>query len=116
MNAFINNAWADAHSISQGSPYSLIIMLIVFAIIFYFMIFRPQQKRNKNHRELLNSISKGDEVVTNGGLVGRVIRVTTAGYIFIVLNEKSNDISSHEVLIKHDCVTSILPKGTMKTL
>lgn len=116
MNVFINDAWANTSSMSQGSPYSLIMMLVIFCIIFYFMIFRPQQKRNKSHTELLNSISKGDEIVTNGGLVGRVVRVTTTGYIFIILNEKSNNITFHEVLIKRDCVTAILPKGTMKSL
>lgn len=118
MNMFINNAWADTNSVSQGNPYSLIMMLVVFAIIFYFLIFRPQQKRNKNHKELLNSISKGDEIVTIGGLVGRVVRMTTTGYIFIILNDKGNNdmIPIHEVLIKRDCVTAILPKGTMKAL
>lgn len=117
MNVLISSAWADTNSASQGNPYSLIIMLIIFAVIFYFMIFRPQQKRNKNHRELLNSISKGDEVVTSGGLIGRVVRLTTSDYIFIILNDKNNDVvTAHEVLIKRDCVTAILPKGTMKAL
>lgn len=117
MNVLISNVWANTNSVSQGNPYSLIIMLIVFAVIFYFMIFRPQQKRNKNHKELLNSISKGDEIVTSGGLVGRVVRITTTGYIFIVLNEKGNDVAAvNEVLIKRDCITAVLPKGTMKAL
>lgn len=116
MNVFVNNVWANTGSSSQGNPYSLIIMLIIFAVIFYFMIFRPQQKRNKNHKELLNSISKGDEIVTSGGLVGRVVRVTATDYIFIILNEKSNDVAIHEVLIKRDCITAVLPKGTMKAL
>lgn len=116
MNVIANSAWANTNTVSQSNPYSLVIMLIIFAAIFYFMIFRPQQKRNKNHRELLDSISKGDEIVTNGGLVGRVVRITTTGYIFILLNEKNNDIAAHEVLVKRDCITAILPKGTMKAL
>lgn len=116
MNIFVNNAWANTNSVSQGNPYSLVIMLIVFAIIFYFMIFRPQQKRNKHHKELINSISKGDEILTNGGLVGRVIRIASTGYIFILLNEKNHNIATHEILIKRDCITAILPKGTMKAL
>ncbi|URJ25300.1 preprotein translocase subunit YajC [Candidatus Blochmannia ocreatus (nom. nud.)] len=112
---FIHNAWAQTNADIQNNPYSLIIMLIVFAGIFYFMIFRPQQKRTKNHKELLNSIAKGDEILTNGGLVGRVIKVTETGYIFIILNEKNN-VNGNEILIKKDCVTTILPKGTMKSL
>ncbi|CAD83744.1 preprotein translocase YajC subunit [Candidatus Blochmanniella floridana] len=115
MNWLINKVWANNNAVDQGSPYSLIIMLIIFIIVFYFTIFRPQQKRSKNHKELLDSIVKGDEIVTTGGLVGRVLRVTESGYIFIILNEKNNYIHN-EVLIKRDCVTAILPKGTMKSL
>ncbi|URJ27963.1 preprotein translocase subunit YajC [Candidatus Blochmannia vicinus] len=115
MNIFIKTAWANANSNSQSNPYSLAIMVAIFAGIFYFMIFRPQQKRNKIHKELLSSISKGDEILTNGGLIGRVVRTTETGYIFIILNEK-NDTSGNEILIKRDCVTAILPKGTMKAL
>lgn len=112
---FINEVWAKDNVTDPGSPYSLIIMLMVFAIIFYFMIFRPQQKRNKNHKELLNSITKGDEILTSGGLVGRVIKITNIGYVSIVLNEKNNDIN-HTALIKRDCITAVLPKGTMKSI
>lgn len=110
---FINTAWATDNITDQSNPYSLILMLIIFAVIFYFTIFRPQQKRNKNHKKLLNSITKGDEILTSGGLVGRVIKITNIGYFLIVLNEKNNDVN-HTVLIKRDCITAVLPKGTMK--
>lgn len=112
---FISQAWATDAVADQGSPYSLIIMLIIFAIIFYFTIFRPQQKRNKNHKELLNSITKGDEVLTSGGLIGRVMKITDMGYIVITLNEKTNDVH-YTVFIKRDCITAVLPKGTMKSI
>lgn len=112
---FINEAYAKDYSTDQGSPYSLVIMLIVFAVIFYFTIFRPQQKRNKSHKELLNSLTKGDEILISGGLVGRVIKITNKGYIFIALSEKTNDVA-HAVLIKRDSITAILPKGTMKSI
>lgn len=112
----INEVWAKDNVTEQTNPYSLIVMLIVFAVIFYFVIFRPQQKRNKSHKDLLNSITKGDEILTGGGLVGRVVKITNTGYIYISLNEKSNDSNHVVVLIKHDCVTAILPKGTMKTV
>ena len=62
-------------------------MLVVFGLIFYFMILRPQQKRTKEHKKLMDSISKGDEVLTNGGLVGRVTKVAETGYIAIALND-----------------------------
>ncbi|AUC44032.1 Preprotein translocase subunit YajC [Dickeya solani RNS 08.23.3.1.A] len=85
-------------------------MLAVFGLIFYFMILRPQQKRAKEHKKLMDSISKGDEVLTNGGLVGRVTKVADNGFITIALND------TNEVVIKRDYVTSVLPKGTMKAL
>lgn len=115
MNGIINKVWANENAPGQGSPYSLIIMLVIFAVIFYFTIFRPQQKRNKNHQKLINSISRGDEILTTGGLIGKVIKTTETGYIFVVLNTKVSD-SNNEVLIRRDCVTAILPKGTMKSI
>ena len=75
MSFFISDAVASAGAPAQGSPYSLIIMLVVFGLIFYFMILRPQQKRAKDHKKLMDSIGKGDEVLTTGGLIGRVTEV-----------------------------------------
>ncbi len=70
MSFFISDAVAATGAPAQGSPMSLILMLVVFGLIFYFMILRPQQKRTKEHKNLMNSIAKGDEVLTNGGLGG----------------------------------------------
>lgn len=110
MSLFISDAAASAGASAQGSPYSMVIMLVVFGLIFYFMILRPQQKRAKEHKNLMASIGKGDEVLTNGGLIGRVTKVTENGYIAIALND------TNEVVIKRDFVTAVLPKGTMKAL
>lgn len=89
---------------------SLILMLVVFGLTFYFVILHPQQKRTKEHKNLMNSIAKGNEVLTNGGLVGRVIKVAESGHIIIVLNDTT------EVVTKHDLVVVVLPKDTMKAL
>ncbi|MBX4181212.1 preprotein translocase subunit YajC [Sodalis sp. CWE] len=110
MSFFVSNAVAATDSPSQSSPYSLAIILLIFGLIFYFMILRPQQKRAKAHKKLMNSISKGDEILTTGGLVGRVTKVTSPDYISIALNE------TNEVVIKRDFVAAILPKGTIKAL
>ncbi|ADO08560.1 preprotein translocase subunit YajC [Pantoea sp. Bo_2] len=110
MSLFISDAVAAAGAPSQGSPYSLVIMLVVFGLIFYFMILRPQQKRAKEHKKLMDSISKGDEVLTSGGLVGRVTKVSDTGYVAIALND------TNEVVIKRDFVAAVLPKGTIKAL
>ena len=107
MSFFISEAAASAGAPAQGSPYSLIIMLVVFALIFYFMILRPQQKRAKDHRKLMESIAKGDEVLTTGGLIGRVTKVSETGYVVLELSENT------EVTIKRDFVAAVLPKGTM---
>ncbi|MTC29633.1 preprotein translocase subunit YajC [Providencia alcalifaciens] len=110
MSFFISEAAASAGAPAQGSPYSLIIMLVVFALIFYFMILRPQQKRAKDHRKLMESIAKGDEVLTTGGLIGRVTKVAETGYVVLELSENT------EVTIKRDFVAAVLPKGTMKAI
>jgi preprotein translocase subunit YajC len=110
MSFFISDAVAAAGAPSQGSPYSLVIMLVVFGLIFYFLILRPQQKRAKEHKKLMDSISKGDEVLTSGGLVGRVTKVSDTGYVAIALND------TNEVVIKRDFVAAVLPKGTIKAL
>ncbi|CCP02325.1 UPF0092 membrane protein yajC [Erwinia amylovora Ea644] len=109
MNFNTSDAVAAAAP-SQSSPYSMVIMLVVFGLIFYFMILRPQQKRAKEHKKLMDSIAKGDEVLTTGGLVGRVTKVADTGYVAIALNDTT------EVVVKRDFVAAVLPKGTMKAL
>ena len=111
MSFFISDAVASTGAAaSQGSPMSLIVMLVVLVLIFYFMILRPQQKRAKSHKQLMDSITKGDEVLTTGGLIGRVAKVSDTGYIVLELNETT------EVTIKRDFVAAVLPKGTLKAL
>ncbi|PPI88387.1 preprotein translocase subunit YajC [Candidatus Pantoea edessiphila] len=110
MNYFISDAFAASDSPFQRNYYSLIIMLVTFSIIIYFMILRPQQKRINEHKQLMESISKGDEVLTNGGLVGLVTKITKLGYVTLALNETT------EVIIKRDFISTILPKGTIKNL
>lgn len=110
MSFFMSDAIASPGDLTQGTPYSLIIMLVMFGLIFYFMILRPQQKRAKDHKKLMDSIGKGDEVMTTGGLIGRVAKVAETGIITIALNETT------EVMTKRDFVAAVLPKGTMKAL
>jgi preprotein translocase subunit YajC len=84
-------------------------MFVVLAAIFYFLLIRPQMKQVKEHRKLVESLAKGDEVVTNGGLLGRINEV---GDNFLVL-EIAKDI---EVKVQKQSVTQVMPKGTLKTL
>ncbi|MGP1947315.1 MAG: preprotein translocase subunit YajC [Arsenophonus sp. NC-PG7-MAG3] len=110
MSLFISETIASTGEQPQENPYSLIIMVVVFGLIFYFMILRPQQKRAKEHKRLIDSISKGDEILTTSGLIGRVTKVSETGYVIIALND------TNDVTIKRDFIAAILPKGTMKSI
>ncbi|ANZ22367.1 preprotein translocase subunit YajC [Buchnera aphidicola (Diuraphis noxia)] len=110
MNFFTQNANTIASVSSESNSYSLVIMFIIFLLIFYFMLFRPQQKKDKEHKNLINSLSQGDEIITTSGLLGRIIRITKNGYILLQLNDTT------EVFIKCEFVASSLPKGTLKSL
>lgn len=107
---FISQAHASADAAQQGGGMQLIIMMVLFAVIFYFMIYRPQAKRVKEHKNLMSSMSKGDEVLTGGGLVGKITKIDDTDFIVIALGEKN------EVTIKKDFVTAVLPKGTIQSL
>jgi preprotein translocase subunit YajC len=110
MNDFlISNAWAQGAPPPQSSPVSGLFMFVVLAAIFYFLLIRPQMKQVKDHRKLVESLAKGDEVATNGGLLGRINEV---GENFLVL-EIAKDI---EVKVQKQSVTQVMPKGTLKTL
>lgn len=71
LDLIISPAAAQAAP-NQGSPMSLLVMMVLFFGVFYFMAIRPQMKRAKEHRALLSGLSKGDEVLTNGGVAGRI--------------------------------------------
>ena len=109
--SLISVAHAAPAGTSAGGGFEMLIMLGMFAVIFYFMIYRPQAKRVKEHKTLMSSMGKGDEVLTSGGLVGKIAKVSEENdYIVIALNDTT------EVTIKKDFVTAVLPKGTMKSL
>jgi preprotein translocase subunit YajC len=89
----------------------MIIMLAVFGAVFYFMIYRPQAKRMKEHKGLMSSLAKGDEVLTQGGIVGKIVKVSDEkDFIVVTLNE------GNDVTIQKAAITAVLPKGTMKSL
>ena len=95
----------------QGSGLEMLIILAVFGVIFYFMVFRPQSRRQKEQRNLLSSLSKGDEILTSGGLIGKITKVSAEDEnIVIALND------NNEVMISRNFVVATLPKGTMKAL
>jgi len=112
MSFFISDAHAQAAGgAQQGGGIEMLIMLGVFGLIFYFLLYRPQAKRVKEHKALVESLSKGDEVLTQGGLVGRITKVSEEkDFIEIALND------TNEIVVQKSSVTAVLPKGTMKAI
>ena len=92
---------------SGGSSWSFLIIIVVIGVLFYFMLIRPQQKRQKQHREMVSQLSAGDEVVTSGGVLGRVTRVNEQ-YIGVEIAK------GVEVRVQKSSVGAVLPKGTVK--
>lgn len=101
-------AAAEAPSM-QESLLSMAPMLVGIFLLFYFMIFRPQQKRQLEHRKLMESLGAGDEIITAGGIVGRIVKMTD-DFIRVAL---ADDV---EIILQRASISKILPKGTMKTL
>lgn len=113
----ISNAYAaagtaaaqGAHATPEGSFLSVLPMLIIFIAVFYFLLVRPQSKRAKEHRELLDQLAVGDEVVTTGGVIGRLAKLRDN---YLVLSV-SKDV---EITIQKNAVASVLPKGTLESV
>ena len=91
------------------SAISQVILFGGFILIFYFLIWRPQSKRAKEHKALVSGLDKGDEVVTGGGLVGKITRLTDD---YLVL-EVADGV---EIRIQRQAVAQALPKGTLKDI
>ncbi|MDC9720311.1 MAG: preprotein translocase subunit YajC [Gammaproteobacteria bacterium] len=109
MSFFIESAMAEGEVAAGGDTSSLVIMMVIFAAVFYFMIWRPQSKRTKDHKNLMSGLSKGDEVVTNGGIIGKVAKVSD-DFITITL---ADGVDAH---FQKAAVASVLPKGTIKSI
>jgi preprotein translocase subunit YajC len=91
----------------QGSGYESLLLLVVFFAIFYFLLIRPQMKRNKEHKKLLADISKGDEIITTSGIVGKITGMEDA-FIYLTISE------GVEIKVQKQSVTTVLPKGSVK--
>ena len=107
MDFFISNAWAQGAAQSPEAGLLSFLPLILIFIIFYFLLMRPQIKRAKEHKKMVESLSKNDEVVTSGGIMGRITKVDEA---YLVL-EVADGV---RVKVQKNAVGSLLPKGTLK--
>ncbi len=107
MDFLISSAYAQAAGAAQPSPWSPLLMMLVFVAVFFFFVIRPQMKRAKDHRTMVSAIAKGDEVVTNGGILGRVDEVGDA-FLSIEIADKV------VVRVQKHAIAAVLPKGTLK--
>ncbi len=108
MDFLIPNAWA-AGAPAQGNALAEMLPLLILFVVFYLFLIRPQMKKAKEQRQMVDALQKGDEVVTSGGLLGRITQI---GDNFLVL-EVSKGI---ELKVQRQAVSQVLPKGTLKTL
>ncbi|MEN8168868.1 MAG: preprotein translocase subunit YajC [Pseudomonadota bacterium] len=111
MSFFISDAMAEAAPAAAQQPNLIeaLFPFIILFVVFYFLLIRPQSKRAKAHKAMVEAVGKGDEVVTQGGLYGKVTEV----------NEEYLQVSvadNVEVKVQRGAITSLLPKGTIKSL
>jgi len=108
----ISNAFAQAASGAAQDPFGGLrqfAMPIVILIIFWFMLIRPQMKRAKEHKALLEGLQKNDEVVTNSGIVGKVAQIGDS-YIHIEVAPNT------QIVVQKQAIGAVLPKGTLKSI
>ena len=109
MGFLVSDAMAAPQAAATTPGFDSFIFVGLLFVIFYFMIIRPQSKRQKEQRDMVSAVGKGDEVVTNGGLIGKIIK---AGDTFLVLELAANV----EVNVQRNAIMQVLPKGTIKGL
>ncbi len=107
MNFFISNAYAQSAGGSE-TLMSLAPLVIIFGV-FYFLLIRPQSKRQKEHKELISNLSTGDEVTTAGGILGKVTEVKDD---FVKIQVADNVV----VTVQKHTVGAVMPKGTIKSV
>ena len=111
MSFLVEDAWADAAQVPpQPSVWGTVLPLVVFMVVFYFLLWRPQSKRNKEQKELMSSLAVGDEVVLAGGMIGRLKRIVDD---YVVVEVGNNNT---ELRFQKSAVTATLPKGTIKNI
>jgi preprotein translocase subunit YajC len=104
MDFLISDAHAQAAQ--QGDPFSFLLPMLIIFGAFYFLLIRPQQKRQKAHKELVNALSAGDEVITAGGILGKVTAVTDH-YATLRI---ADDV---DIKVQKSTVSAVVPKGTI---
>jgi preprotein translocase subunit YajC len=105
---FISNAYAQSAAGGSGSLMSFLPIVLMFVVL-YFLMIRPQMKRQKEQKAMIDALAKGDEVITAGGILGKVTKVTEA-YVTVEVSDGT------EIVMQKASVTMLLPKGTIKSI
>jgi len=104
----ISNAYAQAAGGGDPGFMGLLPIVLMFVLL-YFLMIRPQMKRAKDHKQMVEALQKGDEVITAGGVVGRISRLVD-GYVILEIAQNT------EISVQRTAVQTLLPKGTIKTI
>ncbi len=106
----INPAWAQGSgAAAPGGGYESLILIVLMFAVLYFLMIRPQMKRAKEHKTLIEALQKGDEVVAAGGVLGRISKVNE-NYVTLEIADNV------EVRVQRPAVQLVLPKGTIKNI
>ncbi len=105
---FLDTAWAAPAAASQGGPFGSLMMIVIIFVVFYFLLIRPQSKRAKEHRKMVEVLGVGDEVVTSGGVLGRI---TELGEQFVKVEIADGTVVS----VQRHTIGALMPKGTYKS-
>jgi preprotein translocase subunit YajC len=108
MNSLISPAWAQGVTASPASQIPFLLVMAAIFVMFYLVLWRPQQKKQKEHQTLISKLSTGDEVVTTGGVLGKI---TDVGDSFITL-EIADGV---RIKVQKFQVSALMPKGTLKS-
>jgi preprotein translocase subunit YajC len=106
---FISNAYAQSPLDGLSGNLTSFLPIILMFVVLYFLMIRPQMKRQKEQKSMMDALAKGDEVVTAGGVLGKIIKVADAYITLEIAN-------GTEIVVQKGAVTTLLPKGTIKSL
>jgi preprotein translocase subunit YajC len=108
MSFFISDAYAQAAASAPDPFMQMLPLLFIFALM-YFMVIRPQMKKAKEHRAMVEALAKGDEIITNGGIAGRIVEL---GDVFATVEIAP----STQIKVQRSAIGTVLPKGTLKSI
>ena len=110
MSMIISDALAQAPDAAapQGGGLSSLLFLLVFFVIFYLLFIRPQSKKAKQHRAMIQDLAKGDEVITSGGILGKITEVSDNYFTVEIAN-------GTEIKVQKPAISASLPKGTINS-